>query len=351
MKLKLISAAAILLSLGGTAFAHRLDEYLQATLITVEQDRVDASMRLIPGVAVSSQVIAMIDADGDGVLSEAEQKAYAERVLGDLSLSVDGVPLKPKLVSSEFPRVEEIQEGLGEIHIAFTADLRRGGVDRRLILENHQQNAGAVYLVNCLVPSDDTIRIVSQKRNEQQTFYELDYVQGNPAPAGVVTSTVAAVGLTNVRERMGGAGFSSLYRLGVRHIADGTDHLLFLLTLLLPAPLLVCGTRWGGVANTRNSALRILKIVTAFTIGHSVTLALAALGFVHVPSRPVEVLIAVSILVSAIHALRPLFPGREAGLAAFFGLIHGLAFAATLAEFGAGTVGARGRHSCIQPGD
>lgn len=54
------------------------------------------------------------------------------------------------------------------------------------------------------------------------------------------------------------------------------------------------------------------------------------------PSRPIEVLIAVSILVSAIHALRPIFPGKEAGIAAFFGLIHGLAFAATFGELGLG---------------
>jgi hypothetical protein len=76
--------------------------------------------------------------------------------------------------------------------------------------------------------------------------------------------------------------------------------------------------------------------VTAFTIGHSTTLALAAWGLVRVPSQPVEVLIAVSILVSAMHALRPLFPGKEAGIAAFFGLIHGLAFGATLSALGLG---------------
>ena len=76
--------------------------------------------------------------------------------------------------------------------------------------------------------------------------------------------------------------------------------------------------------------------MTAFTIGHSITLALAALGLVRVPSRPIEVLIALSILLSAIHALRPLFPGREALIAAFFGLIHGLAFAATLEQLGLG---------------
>jgi HupE / UreJ protein len=118
--------------------------------------------------------------------------------------------------------------------------------------------------------------------------------------------------------------------------AGGTDHLLFLLVLLLPALLMVSGSRWAGFAGVRLSVLCILKVVTAFTIGHSITLAFAALGLVHVPSRPIEVLIAVSILVSAIHALRPIFPGKEAGIAAFFGLVHGLAFAATLSELGLG---------------
>jgi hypothetical protein len=331
MKRKLLTAAVILLSLGGVASAHRLDEYLQATIISVEKDHVEASMRLIPGVAVSSSVIASIDSNGDGVISEAEQRAYAERVLGDLSLTIDGKSLKPKLVSADFPAIEQMKEGLGEIHIEFTADLPRGGPNRRLILENHHQNRNAAYLVNSLVPRDSDIQIVAQNRNEQQSFYQLDYVQ-----AGVPVAPAPFQWWTNVRGRMSAVGFASMYRLGMRHIAEGTDHLLFLLALLLPAPLLVVGSRWDGSAGVRRSVLRILKIVTAFTIGHSITLASAALGFVHVPSRPIEVLIAVSILVSAIHALRPLFPGKEAAIAAFFGLIHGLAFAATLGQLGLG---------------
>ncbi len=129
-------------------------------------------------------------------------------------------------------------------------------------------------------------------------------------------------------------GFDSVFHLGVRHIAEGTDHLLFLLALLLPAPFLYRGGRWAEFGGIRQSWTRILAIVTAFTLGHSFTLALAASGIVHVPGRPIEVLIAISILVSAIHAARPLFPGREAFLAGSFGLIHGLAFASTLAELG-----------------
>ena len=129
-------------------------------------------------------------------------------------------------------------------------------------------------------------------------------------------------------------GFQSVFHLGVRHIAEGTDHLLFLLALLLPAPLLYRANRWVDFASVHHAFLQILRVVTAFTLGHSLTLALAASGVVHVPGKPIEVLIAVSILVSAVHAIRPLFPGRESFIAGGFGLVHGLAFASTLAELG-----------------
>lgn len=128
------------------------------------------------------------------------------------------------------------------------------------------------------------------------------------------------------------AGFASMVKLGTQHIAEGTDHLLFLLVLLLPAPLLVVNGRWSRFGGTGYSVRRLLLIVTAFTIGHSITLLFGSLGWVRLPSQPIEILIAVSILISAIHAVRPLFPGREAWIAAGFGLIHGLAFASTLAN-------------------
>lgn len=125
-------------------------------------------------------------------------------------------------------------------------------------------------------------------------------------------------------------GFRAMVELGIQHIAEGTDHLLFLLVLLLPAPLLASNGRWGRPGGVPYSLRRLLGIVTAFTLGHSLTLLLGALGWVRLPGQPVEVLIAVSILVSAVHAVRPLFPGREAWVAAGFGLVHGLAFAGTL---------------------
>jgi HupE / UreJ protein len=125
-------------------------------------------------------------------------------------------------------------------------------------------------------------------------------------------------------------GFKSMLTLGMEHIREGTDHLMFLLVLLLPATLLTGGKRWGKFGGTRYSIARLLKIVTAFTIGHSITLILGAAGWISLPSKPVEILIAFSILVSAVHAVRPIFAGKEMYIAAGFGLIHGLAFAGTL---------------------
>ena len=125
-------------------------------------------------------------------------------------------------------------------------------------------------------------------------------------------------------------GFSRLYLMGMRHIAEGSDHLLFLLVLLLPAPLLAINKRWRETKSPTDSIKTIVSVVSGFTLGHSLTLALSAAGWVSAPTRVIEVTIAASILVSAIHAWRPLFAGREIGIASIFGLVHGLAFATSL---------------------
>jgi hypothetical protein len=112
-----------------------------------------------------------------------ENQRNAERVLRDLSFTIDGKILKPKLISMEFPAIEEMKEGLGEIRLEFSADLPHGGPNRRLIFENRHQSRIAAYLVNCLVPSDPDIRIVAQDRDERQSFYQLDYLQSGSSSA------------------------------------------------------------------------------------------------------------------------------------------------------------------------
>jgi len=129
-------------------------------------------------------------------------------------------------------------------------------------------------------------------------------------------------------------GFRSAIGLGMHHIAEGHDHLLFLITLLLPAPLLALGRRWGGFGGARYTLRGLIGVVTAFTLGHSVTLIGGAFFGWQLPPAPVESLIALSILVSALHGLRPLFPRREMLVAGGFGLVHGLAFATLVGHYG-----------------
>ncbi len=325
MKRTRIAALLLLfLMMERSAFAHRIDEYLQATLFSLEPGQVLGSMRLVPGVLVAPTVIAGIDSNADGVLSAAEEQAYAQRVVADLAISMDGRSVVPRVLSYTFPSPADMREGLGEIHIEYAIALPRDSSANVLQVTNHHLSRTSVYLMNVTVPDNARFRIVAQKRNEQQSSYELDFQQATVLVPG------SHLRLAGFEAWLSGVQFSPLFHLGMRHIAEGTDHLLFLLTLLLPAPLVLSPKRWGGPAGVRESLRHMLSIVTAFTIGHSITLTLAALGMVHVPSRPVEVLVAFSIFVSAVHALRPIVPGREAYIAVFFGLVHGLAFAATL---------------------
>ncbi|MFD3616285.1 HupE/UreJ family protein [Streptomyces sp. NPDC058676] len=130
-------------------------------------------------------------------------------------------------------------------------------------------------------------------------------------------------------------GFAATAGLGIEHVGEGADHLLFLLMLLIPAPLVAAGGRWRAAgASGRRSIVRVVHVVSAFAVGHSLTLALAAAGVVHVPSRPVETLIAFSIAVSALHAVRPLVARGEVLIASGFGLVHGLAFASLIGDLG-----------------
>ena len=157
---------------------------------------------------------------------------------------------------------------------------------------------------------------------------------GEPQLLGTVRFIVTGIDIDRARGSFW-TGFGGVFRLGMAHIADGTDHLLFLLALLLPAPLLrEGGRRWGGYIGTRRTLMRLAKLVTAFTLGHSLTLIIGAFGNVAVPATPVEVAIALSIFVSALHAWRPLLHGRETWVAAGFGLVHGLAFAQVIAGGG-----------------
>lgn len=130
------------------------------------------------------------------------------------------------------------------------------------------------------------------------------------------------------------AGFWGVVLLGVDHIRIGTDHILFIVALLLPSVLVFRAARWEPASGFVPSLWRVVKIATAFTVAHSITLTLAGLGVIELPGRPVEIIIALSIILAALHNLRPVVTNREWVLAFGFGLFHGLGFAGLLGDLG-----------------
>lgn len=130
------------------------------------------------------------------------------------------------------------------------------------------------------------------------------------------------------------AQFLDFAREGVWHIWIGIDHVLFLLSLLLPAVLTLPARRWEPAAHFGPVFWDVFKVVTAFTVAHSITLSLAALAVIELPSRLVESAIALSVVLAALNNLWPLVH-RGRWLVAFgFGLVHGFGFASVLTDLG-----------------
>jgi hypothetical protein len=188
----LVVGGVLLCSTAAPVQAHRVDEYLQATTILVAQDRVHLEMRLIPGTAVVPAVLRAIDTDSNYVISAAEERAYVERVLRDLSLTIDDDRVTLWLVSWTFPGIDEMKDGRGAIRLEISGDVRALGHHRRLVFENHHLRPIAAYLVNALVPSDSAVRLAHQKRDYTQSSYQLDYVQAGVASSWAKPSRSAA---------------------------------------------------------------------------------------------------------------------------------------------------------------
>ncbi|MBE0623986.1 MAG: HupE/UreJ family protein [Burkholderiales bacterium] len=155
---------------------------------------------------------------------------------------------------------------------------------------------------------------------------------------GKIQSLVFSPGRSKQRFELGEMSsfrqFLSYAREGVWHIWIGYDHILFLVSLLLPAVLLRERKHWSPVARFPDAFWDVFKIVTSFTVAHSITLSLAALGVISLPSRLVESAIAASVVLAALNNLLPVVGGRRWVVAFAFGLIHGFGFASVLTELG-----------------
>jgi hypothetical protein len=124
---------------------------------------------------------------------------------------------------------------------------------------------------------------------------------------------------------------------GVWHIWIGLDHILFLVALLLP---IVLGSKksYAPISSKASMLREIFKVITAFTVAHSITLIMASLNIVSLPSRLVESLIALSVAISGFNIIVPIFRGRHWQIAFGFGLIHGFGFAGVLSDLSLPTV-------------
>jgi hypothetical protein len=204
------------------------------------------------------------------------------------------------------------------------------------LIDQHSDGAYAVlrFAAQCSQP-------VLQLELAYSLFFDLD-----PQHKGLLrleylgTTRTAIFGPEAAKQRfelaeVGFAGqFFEYLREGIWHIWIGFDHILFLLSLLLPAVLVMTAGRWQPVAGFKPALWDVLKIVTSFTVAHSITLSLAALGIVNLPTRLTESAIALSVILAALNNVLPLVHGRRWMVAFAFGLIHGFGFASVLRDLG-----------------
>lgn len=140
------------------------------------------------------------------------------------------------------------------------------------------------------------------------------------------TSSFDLAGVTSKKQ------LSNIIGQGVIHIWKGYDHILFLLALLLPAVVRRKDGEWEPVDRLRPALMDVLRIVTAFTVAHSITLSLAALGVVTLPSRVVESVIALSVVLAAVNNIYPILREDRWAAAFLLGLMHGFGFSSTLMD-------------------
>ena len=161
----------------------------------------------------------------------------------------------------------------------------------------------------------------------------LQVIDGGAQQAAVLSREASSATL-NVTAPGRRQQFAAFLGEGIWHILKGYDHILFLLTLLLPAVVRHGAEGWQPRESLRDTIFDVLQVVTAFTLAHSLTLSLAVLGLVHLPARWVECGIALTVLLGALNNLRPVIVRKRWAMAFAFGLVHGFGFASVLADLG-----------------
>lgn len=203
-----------------------------------------------------------------------------------------------------------------------------------LLVDRHSDGNYAVLRFDATCPPSDTLtfdyRLLQGIDASHRGLLQLvsaSGVQSRVLVPGIV-QTISLAAPSRWRQ------FNQYLHEGTWHIWTGYDHMLFLISLLLPAVLRRRGGEWVVAQSMPKTLWHVTGIVTAFTLAHSITLTLAALNIVHLPSRLVESGIALSVVLAAINNVRPLVTERTWAFAFGFGLLHGFGFANALADLG-----------------
>ena len=295
--------ALLLFALTAPALAHKSsDSYL----------RIDVAQSHLTGawdIALRDLDFALaLDADGDGALTWGEVREARAHIF-DYALS-------------------RLHLQTNEVSCPINAD--------DLLIDQHSDGAYAVLRFHA--QCTQTVDVLSI---DYQLLFELDAQHRGLLRLTTHGATQSAVFGPDTRVQklsLGTAtalsGFDSYVHLGIEHIVTGIDHLLFLFALLLPSVLRRVDNTWHSVDRLSLALIDITKVVTAFTLAHSLTLALAVFGVVQLPSVLVESAIAISIIVAALNNVWPIFSEKRWTLAFVFGLMHGFGFSGALIDLG-----------------
>jgi hypothetical protein len=250
-----------------------------------------------------------LDRDGDGAVTWGELRARFDDIDGyalpRLTVAADGAPCPPTIQGHEVVGHSDGTYVVLRFALACPHEPRTLDLGYELFFENDPQHRGILHLDAAGTAS--ALTFASDHRHEHVELHAVSK----------------------------GAQLASILRVGVLHIWSGYDHILFLLALLLPSVLTRAdGRRWEPVPRFRPALWDVLRIVTSFTVAHSLTLSLAALDVVRLPSRLTEASIAASVVVAALNNVVPILR-EDRWVAAFaLGLLHGFGFSAALVDLG-----------------
>jgi hypothetical protein len=249
-----------------------------------------------------------IDADYDGNVTWQEiqdaKPALTSALLGQLSLQRGGAPCELRV--RDFALAKRTEQNF--LSAVMQAECPRSGLTTV---------AGSLFM-----SGDASQRVL------------LRAVRGTAELTGVLSA--AEPSWTEPAQASAWDSFVRFIGEGIWHVLMGYDHIAFVLLLLLPSVVRPIDGKWQGATGLGQVAREVVTIITAFTIAHSITLALAVTGTVKLPIRPIEVAIAASIAVAGAVNLVPRLSALRLPLAFGFGFVHGFGFANALSEIDTG---------------